>query len=154
MVPFKKVPFSEITEEFEIAKIGDLHSVSVSEMNDTEFARLFRQLESSCDDKCKNLLCQHYFSKTTATASLDARYNLSTRIRVQSPETPTMDVHSLANFTALQLAIYVLSCVGIWFGFSVLSFDPNNLKVVFNQLKKWKRPGLVFPLELSPSVGK
>jgi hypothetical protein len=143
--PLKKVPYSELTAESELTQIGEFYPLSSENMEDPAFETIYRSIEAACDGKCNQISCNSAFTRTTMSAFLDSRYNFSSRIRVESPESPTMQMISLVNFTPMQMIIYICSCFGIWFGISIVSLNPICLTELYRQFPRLSQENRIVP---------
>jgi hypothetical protein len=132
---YSRVPFSEIVDN-----PSDFKAVSVADLSDKAFEDTLIKLENSCWDKCRSMPCFHTFTVTLPAPFLDDSFFNRTKMSVYTPEVPVTTVLTTPQVSLVEFVIYILSSFGIWFGMSLASVSPINLKKLFNEnFKKAER---------------
>lgn len=119
MKRFNKVPFSTIISE----KVNYTH-ISLMDIvnNSTELDKF----ELTCRQRCSFDDCFEMLSLTKVSVEPDSR---GLQFAVLIPQEPFVTVVYLPKIEFSELIVYVLSCVGTWFGISILSLNPVKLIV-------------------------
>ena len=84
--------------------------------NDT-FEALLTSYEERCNSRCSRTGCFHHWYFTEATVEGGMNFG----VRANSPVKPSFMVTFKARIMMMEMIIYVLSCLGFWFGVSILS---------------------------------
>lgn len=127
---FNKVPFAYIISE----KVNYRHLSLIDILNNS--TELDKD-ELECRDKCAFNDCIDYLSFTYVSQEENGRDENDFRFQVSIPREPFVSVLYLPKIEFSELLIYVLSCVGTWFGVSIISLDP--VKLIVRCVKKRER---------------
>lgn len=112
MKEFKKVPFSIITKNPIKAKLIQFDDIA----NETA-SSILHEIDVRCNRQCKYNNCKS--SSTVTNVDLDA-FKIF-RLQVKVPREPSFEVSFVAQLRLSEVLIYVSSCLGTWFGLSVLN---------------------------------
>ena len=81
-----------------------------------------------CRSRCKiKIECHTWFSITTANAF--EYYGTQSLIYSMVPKGPHTSVFTVPILSLIEYIIRVGSCIGVWFGLSVISLNPTRLKI-------------------------
>lgn len=119
---YNKVPFSVIIHE----KMDFKHLGFDDVANETS-SKFLEELEDDCELTCKWKDC--HFAKTITSVELDPFPSI--RFQLKIPREPTFVVTYIPKIHLSEIIIYILSLLGTWFGFSVLSY--------FRMIQSWTR---------------
>ena len=97
-------------------------------MNETINEQL-KGMESRCARLCAQPPCAYHYSITSISVAANPHVQ---DLHVQIPYQPFMHILHLPAMQLVEFLVYVLSCLGVWFGVSVLSLNPVAL------LSKWQ----------------
>ena len=121
-----KIPWSGFHKEklkMKMITSTDLKNKSISSFTSTSFYE--------CHMSCKRITeCHTAYSKTTVQEYVEklSAYNLA--IIAMVPAGPNISVYSVALLTPIEFLIQIGSCVGVWFGLSIISFNPVKWKIL------------------------
>lgn len=119
---FGKISFSTIT------KLPlDLKHVSPWDVDNETFRHQFNALAISCDATCKKDNCFDTITSTKVTA-FESR--ICSYFQVNYPTDSYFRIRFLARITFteyLVYRVYILSCLGIWFGVSIINLNPFSM---------------------------
>ena len=123
----KKVPFSEI-----ISDPIDLKHVHELDLVNDETKAFLNNSEFFCNKLCKNADCNFDFSVTHIKEEHDfwrrgSIYSPNIIIHVKVPDFPTMKVKHRPKLLLTEFLIYLLNCIGLYLGISILSLNPFRL---------------------------
>ncbi|KAI1304140.1 hypothetical protein HDE_01914 [Halotydeus destructor] len=116
--------------------------VSRLDFRNETFSQLFEDIYVHCQEKCAQLECDMTWTLTEASRE---QYFAGTTFQVVVSRKPSFEIKHDALTTLQAYVIYLMSCVGSWFGLSVLSVNPAS--VVSQQLtrrQKYPLGGAVF----------
>ena len=100
-------------------------------------SKLAMQAYHECHQKCKlKTQCHIVFSKTFVYNYLNKSTSFSLALMSMVPSGPTMSLYSVPVITVVEYIIQIGSCFGVWFGLSIISFNPAKWKI----LKKKEPP--------------
>ena len=91
--------------------------------------------QEDCHNGCPTHPC-HYSYCLTTVDSAKSTFNSLSSFRVETPANPTSFVTSYPQVPLLDFIIYVLSSLGTWFGFVIISCNPVNLMKTEEELDK------------------
>lgn len=125
----RKVPFSSI-----IPQPLDMRHVNQLEMTNVTLEQNINQyITSVCDVRCAKLDCkksehltQYHAFKTVS----------STTFVIKIPDMPFQNIKFKPAMQTIELVVYIMSCVGAWFGISVLSLNPVSFVTKILQKKR------------------
>ena len=101
----------------------DLKNKSISSFASTSFYE--------CHKLCKRQTeCYTAYSKTIAQEYVEIISALNLAITAMVPSGPSISVYSVALLTPVEFLIQIGSCVGVWFGLSIISFNPVKWKIL------------------------
>jgi len=129
----RKFPFSHIILESEYVKYHKTKIVHPEDLLDNvTIAKLMDQVDTKCKRQCRRPSCR------TRTYLTDIVERISTRqgakmIRVDVPASPNITIKFNSTFDLFAYVTYALSCMGTWFGVSLVDCNPTKL---VDQLKK------------------
>lgn len=127
-----KLPFSVIIDDSIInsANKFNLNHTFVNLIdlqNATVNSQLLRS-EEKCTFKCAGLTCHTSYSSTEALPT-DGQAFAQMTFAVYAPRKSNVIIHTEPYMPVDEFLVLVLSCLGVWFGFSFLSLDPEQLAV-------------------------
>ena len=82
---------------------------------------------TECESRCPTFPCSYSYCLTNGILGARNTFNSLSTVRVESSTYPTTFMTSYPQVTVLDFIIYVLSSLGTWFGFVIISCDPSNL---------------------------
>ena len=118
-----KLPFTEIFSE-----PLDIKPVSQKDLYNQTVETLIGKVHALCSKKCIHRPCALTYTSTSFEASLNRPLGLALKFEIFVPKSPTTKIISKPLSTFVEFAVYVCSCIGIWFGVSVHSLNPFNFK--------------------------
>ena len=90
-----------------------------------------------CHRLCKyKTECHTAYSKTTAQEYVERVSPFHLAIVAMVPAGPKMSVYSVALLTPVEFLIQIGSCVGVWFGLSIISFNPVKWIILTKKASK------------------
>lgn len=125
---FNKIPFTVIT-----STPDDIKPISPLDIANETFSVQLRAIEKECIGKCSKMDCNERYAVTKVTSQPD---NGEIQFVVNVPREPSYRVSYRAIMKMVEFLTYVFSCVGTWFGLSVISLSPPHL---ITQLKRRQR---------------
>lgn len=107
----KKVPFSIITTE----RLDIRHLNTNDFRKNRTLARMNDKIEAECGSKCQkpDCLTKKYFNRIET----EKRANFGVHLNI--PSEPSFTMKCIAKMYLTEVLVYVLSCLGIWFGLSI-----------------------------------
>ncbi|KAI1289692.1 hypothetical protein HDE_08303 [Halotydeus destructor] len=96
--------------------------VSTVDAKNKTFASLFERIYADCQAMCAQRECKQTF--TITMVSDRRRDNVHIMLAVETTNQPSFYLMNEAELTVEPYLIFVMSCIGSWFGLSVLSFNP------------------------------
>ena len=95
------------------------------------------QAYRGCHQKCKRKTeCHIVFSKTFVYNYLNKSTSFGLALISMVPSGPNLSLYSVPVITLVEYIIQIGSCFGVWFGLSIISFNPAKWKI----LKKKEPP--------------
>lgn len=125
---FNKLPYSYgITENYDLKHIG------MEDIENETVANFLAHSEDRCDLACHHDDC--FFSQTiTSVSSVSLDGFLI--VQVDLPREPSVLIDHHPETLLPEVLVFVLSCIGTWFGISVMSFDALLVKLVKLMIRK------------------
>lgn len=115
---FKKVPFDVI-----ILKGTNKTHLNIQDTNNISQLAIINKITTHCYyGKCARMNCYDSYSITTLKQS--AYSSAKMKIDINIPNQPSLLIDSKPKLLLTEYLIYVCSCVGIWFGVSIVNFEP------------------------------
>ena len=111
----------------------DTKMLTITDLKNQTLASSIYASFEECHSLCKmKTECKTFFSRTTAHEYQDRTllFNYETKkttafqIQASNPSSPHMYVNAVAFLNLIEYIIQVGSCFGVWFGMSIISFDP------------------------------
>ncbi|KAI1304143.1 hypothetical protein HDE_01917 [Halotydeus destructor] len=99
--------------------------LSSNDMHNKTLAAIVGHIGSHCQHACAQAECDTTWAITRVTVE---RQNIGITFSVVAPKRPSFYIYHDAQLTIESYLIYAMSCVGSWFGLSVLSFNPVTVK--------------------------
>lgn len=115
---FNKIPYTVLVDT-----PYDVKHISPIDIQNDTFYKELKNIEKFCYHKCSQPDCNEslYFTQTMKDKWREYV------IYVSSPRDPFISISFRAALKPAEFVLYVLSCLGTWFGVSVLSFNPFQL---------------------------
>ena len=111
----------------------DMKILSYNDTKNQTIAKVAKNAFRDCHNECKlNRECYTSFSVTKAEEN--KRFGFKLRISSMVPFSPYTKIISVPSVTLVDYLVQVGSCLGIWFGFSILSLNP--VKIMNNRKAK------------------
>ncbi|KAI1304134.1 hypothetical protein HDE_01918 [Halotydeus destructor] len=102
----------------------DKRPLSSHDMRNKTLALIFAAIGNSCTRACAQVECD----QTWAITTVDMEYQLDGILfSVVAPKEPSFLISHEAQLTIESYLIFAMSCIGSWFGLSVLSFNPITI---------------------------
>lgn len=102
--------------------------ISPSFLMNESIAQNIAQWYKKCYTSCPMLVCHYSYCLTSghigAAIPINGKVTNSSTFRVESPSTPDIYIEYHPNMKFLDLIIFILSSLGTWFGFVVISCNP------------------------------
>lgn len=124
-----RVPFSYVIDDEPTSLNGKYVNYTFVNLSDLQDVRISGELfarEESCEARCKNMNCQISFSSTEAIVTGDPAF-ASLTYTINAPRRSYIVIHFVPHMRLIEFLVLISSCLGFWFGFSVLSLEPLNL---------------------------
>lgn len=132
-----RFPYSEITSE-----PIDLQHVTPKELQMRDKRKIIARIDQDCREACKRPNCLAKFAYTTVYSLTTASFNF-TSLSLLAPQSASTIIRTNPVYTFLDFFIYICSCFGIWFGLSILSFNPTTMwEVVRSRMSRQKKRGV------------
>lgn len=116
--------------------INEKHVSYADLVNETR-GHLIKSYVDTCFNRCTYYPCHYNYTITL--------YDIAQRLQppsrqfrpvARTPKAPGLDVQFEARLSLMEFVIFVCSCVGIWFGLSVLSIDPFRAILLSQRLAR------------------
>ena len=120
MVAFNKMPFSVILND--TLQNDGQKEVSVNDLMNQTVSRTYVEIEHECVNQCNNPDCEFDISMTTV--NYDQFEGDSIKFEIGVPKEPLFNLRYYAATSLEEFILYSSSIVSIWFGFSIMSFNP------------------------------
>ena len=121
-----RIPWSSFHKNklnIKMVTFADFKNKSISSFIATSF--------NECRMLCKRKTeCHTAYSKTTAQEYVEKISAFHLAIAAMVPAGPNISVYSVAFLTPIEFLIQIGSCVGVWFGLSIISFNPVKWKTL------------------------
>jgi len=114
-----------------LKKPSDLVHFSSKDYRDDYCRNEAVKFNGLCADECRRQSCSTDYSITYTQGYLDKDFNDLT-FALLTPAAPLTVVKALVKLDLTEFLIYLCSCFGIWFGVSIFSMNPLNLKTNVN----------------------
>ena len=123
-----RVPFSEIVTN----PNTDFKILSLKDMRNETMKKIVKETEHYCEDKCSHKPC---FQSVTFTDNHHFHhFSIKTvMFTLMSEGSPTYEITSNPFMTTTEFIQFLCNPIGIWFGFSIISLHPKNLKNFYKQ---------------------
>ncbi|KAI1289874.1 hypothetical protein HDE_08299 [Halotydeus destructor] len=119
-----------------VSYLIDKHPVSAHDFENKTFGRRFERIYTDCQSICAQRDCAKTWTMTMVRSQRVATRRFT--ISVVTNNQPAFHVEEEAQLTFEAYLLFVMSCIGSWFGLSVLSFCPSRL-IRVDQLKTRRR---------------
>ena len=107
-----------------------LKMVTQIDLENETVSEYINQTFKACHLKCKiRSECFIQFSRTTTQIFSSQTFTLSSML----PSLPHMSVYAVPCLNPIEYIVQVGSCFGIWFGLSIISFNPLKLKILLKK---------------------
>lgn len=117
-----KIPWSGLHREklnMKMLTLFDLENNTVSKFTSRTF--------SECHNKCRlKTECLTEFSRTTIQEYQRASFAISSML----PSFPHISIYTVPFLNLIEYIVQVGSCFGVWFGLSIISFNPTKWKIM------------------------
>lgn len=113
---FGKTPFSTILYDQ-----ADMKHINVEDLANATISKAYILLESLCANRCSNMDCINDITITKVTYDT---HDDNLEFNVNVPREPVFKIRFSPRYPTAEFVVTVSSCLGIWFGFSVLSLNP------------------------------
>ena len=125
LAKYGRLPF---TSFFDVSPDQSRHKlVSDKMLQNLTVAKEGNEWYKECQSQCPTFPCSYSYCLTNGLAGAQSTFNSLSNLRVESSTYPTTFMTSYPQVTLLDFIIYVLSSLGTWFGFVIISCDPSNL---------------------------
>lgn len=114
-----RVPNTEI-----IRFAYDLHHVLWNDETNKTTKGMIDACYADCESVGKREKCRYSFAETEVSMAGGPDFADQLRLRVMGPSGPNVLVLSHPQFKASEFFLYIFSSAGIWFGISILHFNP------------------------------
>lgn len=115
----------------------DTKMLTPSDLANETTLKFAMQAYHECNKKCKlKTECHIVFSKTHVYDYIDNSAPFTLTLMSMVPSGPNMSLYSVPIIEFVEFIIQVGSCFGVWFGLSIISFNPAKWKI----LKKNEHP--------------
>lgn len=117
--------FHKHKQNIKMLTSSDLRNLTISSLTTFWFKK--------CHSKCKmKTECQIEFSRTSAFEYQNRNDLYVSNFAIQSmvPIGPHFSLHTVATLTLVEFIIQIGSCIGVWFGLSIISFNPVKWKIL------------------------
>lgn len=104
--------------------------ISVSLINNDTISQSVSEWYAECETRCPMYACRYSICFTSGHSEISLGKNivkLGSSIQVDTPSYPDIHVEYVASLPFLELIIYMLSCLGTWFGLVIISCNPLKL---------------------------
>lgn len=112
---FGVIPFDEFYEEHLNHRL-----VSHENLINQSMGHQMDDIYISCFEMCTMAPCTYGFYLTSGNIG----FSKKSIFEINTPSAPTMFVTFVARITFMDVTIYILSSLGIWFGFVIIDYDP------------------------------
>lgn len=122
---FNRMPFSEI-----IYEPLDLQRLTHNDLNNNETDRQAMMVKESCQQKCQHNSCSSSYTISSVdafTTGPGRKHPISITFEICTPRKPETIVKHFPMYSFLEFVIHICTCVSLWFGVSMLSFNPTNI---------------------------
>ncbi|KAI1289694.1 hypothetical protein HDE_08300 [Halotydeus destructor] len=102
----------------------DKRPVSSNDFKNTTFGQLFKSIFIECHALCSQAPCDKTWMMTLVQSQ---RYQDGVMFSVTTTNQPSFHLQSEAQLTIEAYLLFVMSCIGSWFGLSILSLSPARL---------------------------
>jgi len=126
---FNKIPFFVLEEN----NLDIKHISPIDIENDTFIAHL-EKMEADCYSKCRQEQCLREYYATSLQKHESGEFDFFS-ILVNAPQSPIVEVTNREVWTIEDFFVYASTIISIWFGVSILSLNPSNIKNWWNQNK-------------------
>ncbi|KAI1304221.1 hypothetical protein HDE_01921 [Halotydeus destructor] len=99
--------------------------LSANDFKNVTYRRVFAVIYNECHDMCRQNECNITWSLTSVNQRKSGE---GLRFSAVMGSQPSFTVEHEPKLTMENYLIFIMSCIGSWFGLSVLSFNPMNLK--------------------------
>ena len=118
LLPIKRNSYSSLTKyphDYKVLNFKDVRNKSISDLAFNAF--------EVCRLECVGSRCEQTITFTTAEIYVK---NNEKEVQLISilPSTPTVNIHYIPSTYPLNFFINICNCFGIWFGLSIISFNP------------------------------
>ena len=109
-------------------KSVEMKMLSYKDLENQTLQTMIFQRQELCNNECSKILCKQYVSfSSTRSYHLDDGDTNHLIMVSMVPEAPAFYVTSVPATYPLDFFLLLFNCFGIWFGLSILSFDPTNI---------------------------
>lgn len=109
----------------------DMKMITSADLKNKSISLFASRSFQTCHELCKRKTeCHTTYSKTTVQEYVDKSFAYNLAIEVMVPAGPNMSVYSLPFLNPIEFLIQIGSCVGVWFGLSIISFNPIKWKML------------------------
>ena len=105
-----------------------LKHMSFEMMKNLSLIEDIKERKDNCSKKCTVIPCREWYS-VTVTQSEPKLMNGSMTIASYCSNRPITSLHFIPRINLAEYLVFLGSCLGIWFGFSFLSFNPFERKI-------------------------
>ena len=98
------------------------------------------KLNEVCESECRRQTCNSGYSITYTQGFLDKDLGNTLRFHLATPSAPMTVIRALIKLDITEFLTYLSSCFGIWFGVSVFSLNPMNIKFKEKKSMQTRRP--------------
>lgn len=130
-----------MTPPTEIINASDYKHFNDEDYNDATKRNMAVKISDECLSSCKQMSCHSDFSITQVYGYLDKRSS-GLKFMLKTPFSPVTRNRSQARIDLTEYLIYIASCLGSWFGISIVSMNPLSnptLKEKIQKVKEEKR---------------
>lgn len=127
MNQLNRVPYSSIIRE-----LFRMKPVSYDDDENETCNAMFEDLRNVCKAMCNKKDCDYTLRVTTADVDSRSRFS----VEADSPIRPSYIITYKETLLLHETIIYVLSCLGFWFGVSILSLQASLMTWIFKKFSE------------------
>lgn len=130
-----RMPFTSFLDERTDGKL-----VSDSMVKNETVSNMLNEWYIGCKKSCPMFPCHHHYCLTVGRAVTSIMFKnvqgSGSSILVDAPPYPDTDIIHLPNVPLIDSLIYILSSLGTWFGFVIISCNPISIiRICYHGLK-------------------
>ena len=110
-----------------IYDLYDTKIVNQQDLANLSVAEIIFDGYKNCEKECRENPCHQSVCFTLTKTFYDSKEIGRIRIISTVPTAPTFNIYTVASVDFLNFFLNICNCFGIWFGLSMLSFNPSDL---------------------------